>query len=500
MFKKILIANRSEIAVRIIKAAREMGINTVAVYSEVDSNALHVQLADESYCIGQAPAAQSYLDMDKIIETAKESGCDGIHPGYGFMAENTVFAQKCIDNNITFIGPKPDVINLLGSKVESRKAMLKADVPVIPGMKGSSNNVEEFRRMALEVGYPVLIKASAGGGGKGMRRVDTADELHEAISGAMREAKSAFGDDAVFLEKYIEKPRHIEFQIAADLTGECVHLFERECSIQRRHQKVIEETPSVALDNALRNKMGETAVRVAKTVGYSNVGTVEFLVDKDSNFYFLEVNTRIQVEHPVTELTTGVDLLKTQIELAAGMPLPFSQSDLKQFGHAIECRLYAEDSKNNFLPSSGTILKLEEPKGPWIRVDSGIFEGAEVSVFYDPILSKLIVWAKDRDEAILKMIRALKDYVILGIETPIQFLIDVLEHPEFKSGNTFTDFIQKHNMLEITHDNADIDDISIAIAAFFAYKNEKAGSNAIGVVSNNADSPWNTVGKWEVGK
>lgn len=494
MIKKVLVANRSEIACRIIKACKELNIETVAVYSEADPKALHVLLADQSVLIGPAPANQSYLDMDRIISAAIETGCDAIHPGYGFLAENPVFNRKVRESGLIFIGPKPGPMELLGSKVESRKTMIKAGVPVIPGMKGSSIKIEDFESTALEMGYPVLIKASAGGGGKGMRVVQSPDNLEESVKAAMRESKSAFGSDEVFLEKYIESPRHVEFQVAADHHGNAVYLFERECSIQRRHQKIIEESPSPVMFPELQKKMGETAVNVIKASNYDNIGTVEFLVDKNNDFYFLEVNARIQVEHPITEETTGVDLVKLQIDIANGNKLPFTQEELKQYGHSIECRIYAEDPDNDFMPSSGKILFLKEPVGPGIRFDTGIYQGAEIPVFYDPVMAKLIVKGDSREQAIKRMIQALKNTVVLGVKTSISFMIEVLEHYEFKNGNTFTDFIATNMKGHGKIDN------SVLYKAFAAIEihdslNVKTTS---GKISNVMPEPWQTVGKWEI--
>ncbi len=490
---KILVANRSEIACRIIRACKELGITSVAVYSEADTKALHTQLADESYFIGPAPALQSYLNMDKIIQIAIEAGCEAIHPGYGFLAENSVFNKKVRDSGLIFIGPNPESMSLLGSKVRSRVTMIEADVPVIPGMRGSSKNIDEFISYAEKMGFPVLIKSSAGGGGKGMRIVHSIDELSSAVESAIRESLSAFGSDEVYLEKYLESPRHVEFQVAADHYGNAVYLFERECSIQRRHQKIIEETPSPVMDPELRVKMGNTAVKVIKTANYDNIGTVEFLVDKDKNFYFLEVNARVQVEHPITEETTGVDLVKLQISIAEGNELPFKQDDLSQNGHSIECRIYAEDAENNFLPSSGKILYLKEPTGPGIRFDSGIYQGVEVPVFYDPILAKLIVKAENREQARKKMIEALKNCVILGVKTPIKFMIDVLEHPEFIKGNTYTDFIQKNMKTEIINEEL----MRIIIASTAVYEMNR---KTIDIITSEAEmpSPWLTIGSWEI--
>ncbi len=441
---KILIANRSEIACRIIKACKELGIRSVAVYSEIDENAKHVKLADEAVLIGPPPATSSYLNQEAIINAAVKTGCDAVHPGYGFLAENPDFNQKVRDAGLIFIGPSPEPMRLLGSKIESRKTMSARGVPLIPGMTMASKNIEDFEKAADEMGYPVLIKASAGGGGKGMRIVREKSALRESVEAAMRESLSAFGSDEIYLEKYIESPRHIEFQIAADGKGNFLHLFERECSIQRRHQKIIEESPSVALDPDLRKKMGETAVEVAKAANYDSVGTVEFLLDKDKNFYFLEVNARIQVEHPVTEAITGIDLVKLQIQIAEGKEIPFKQEDLRQNGHAIECRIYAEDPDNGFMPSSGEILFLKEPEGPGVRYDGGILQGSSVSIFYDPILAKLIAWGKDRPQAVERMLRALKEYEIGGIQTNIPFLIRVMENEKFKRGEYTTAFIEEN--------------------------------------------------------
>jgi acetyl-CoA carboxylase biotin carboxylase subunit len=495
MLRKILVANRGEIAVRVLRAAREMGIPTVAVYSEADREAFHVRFGDEAVCIGPAEAVASYLDFERIFQAVETTGADAVHPGYGFLAENHEFAAACEKRGVTFIGSSSESIRLLGSKTESRQTMLAADVPVIPGMQARSESMEEFASEARRVGYPVLIKAAGGGGGKGMRAVRDEASLEEAVAAARREAGSAFGNDAVYLEKMIEKPRHVEFQILADQHGNAIHLFERECSIQRRHQKIVEETPSVALDPELRQRMGETAVKVVLASRYTNAGTVEFLLDQDRNFYFLEVNTRIQVEHPVTELTTGIDLVKAQIRIAAGEPLEIRQEDLAQRGHAIECRIYAEDPENNFLPSAGKILFAEEPVGPGVRVDSGIYSGYEVPVHYDPILSKVIVWGESRNEAILKMKQALADYPILGIRTIIPFLRSVLDHPEFVQGNTYTDFIEEH-MTGWSLDSGDGDGLDTALIAA-ALATEKRVPDMTGG-SERMPTPWDTLGKWEV--
>jgi acetyl-CoA carboxylase biotin carboxylase subunit len=496
MFNKILIANRGEIAVRVIKACNELGIKTVAVYSEADKTALHVQLADEAILLGASPPLESYLNIDKIISIAHQIKAEAIHPGYGFLAENSTFAAQCEQEGIIFIGPNSKSMALVGDKLRSRQTMLAAKIPIIPGMQQKVADFEQLQIEAKKIGYPVILKASAGGGGKGMRIVYSSEELNDAMEAGMREAKSAFGDESVYLEKFIEEPRHVEFQVVADYHGNVVHLFERECSIQRRHQKIIEESPSVALNDELRSKMGETAKRVIKESGYTNAGTVEFLLDKNKNFYFLEVNARIQVEHPVTEFVTGIDLVKLQIRIAAGEPLPFQQEDVHQKGHAIECRIYAEDPENNFLPSLGTIHFVQEPMGPWIRIDSGLFSGIEVSIYYDPILSKLIVWGQDRNDTIQRMKNALENYVILGIKTQIPFLKAVIEHPQFVNGNTNTNFLNEYfsnwKMPDFNQENLSK---VLAVAAIHAITNSK---QKIRVEKQSRLTPWNTVGQWEM--
>jgi len=499
MFDKVLIANRGEIACRIIHACRELDIPSVVVYSEADATALHVLEADEAICVGPPPPLESYLAIDKIIAAAKETGCCAIHPGYGFLAENHTFAQKCKDEGLVFIGSSPESIRVMGNKVEARQMMIKAGVPVIPGMQASAVDVDLFSKEADKVGYPVLLKAAAGGGGKGMRVVEKADELAEALEGAQREAKSAFGDDSVYLEKFIENPRHIEFQVFGDTHGNAVHLFERECSIQRRHQKIVEETPSVALTPEIRQKMGEAAVKVVKACDYSNAGTVEFLLDKNSNFYFLEMNTRIQVEHPITEMVVGVDLVVEQIKVAAGHELSYKQDELTQKGHAIECRVYAEDAANKFLPAAGTIHYMKEPSGPGVRVDGGVYSGVEVSVFYDPILSKLITWGPDREAARKRMIKALSEYVILGVTTQVDYLRDVLNHKEFIEGRTYTDFIPTH-MPEWSPAETDESSVPIILAAGVVHGQMASRNVGTGMQSEEAmPTPWQTVGKWEIG-
>jgi len=501
MFKKILIANRGEIAVRVIRACREMGILTVAVHSEADRASLHVLLADEAVPIGPAPAVESYLNMERIIRAAHDTGSEAIHPGYGFLAENADFARLCEKEGLVFIGPNSEALELVGDKVRARQTMEKAGIPIIPGMKAIPKAVTEFEAAAQSIGYPVIVKASAGGGGKGMRIVSEEKDLRPALEAGMREAKSAFGDESVYLEKYIEEPRHVEFQVLADNDGATVHLFERECSIQRRHQKIVEETPSPALDAGLRALMGETAKKAMRAAGYNNAGTVEFLLDRDRKFYFLEVNARLQVEHPVTELVTGVDLVRQQILVAAGGKLALKQEDLRQRGHSIECRIYAEDPENNFLPSSGRILFLNEPKGPGVRYDGGIYSGWEVPIYYDPILAKLIVWAEDREMACRRMAAALDDFVILGIHTTIGFLKDIINHPEFRAGRTDTAFIKKHFEGWSTG-GKDEEKMRLALAAAaFAEMAEAARPGGVPGwgAKQNALTPWKTLGRWRIG-
>ncbi len=499
MFKKILIANRGEIAIRVIKACQEMGIETVAVYSEVDRNSLHVQVADEAVCIGPAPAVESYLNIDSIIQAAHTTNANAIHPGYGFLAENAVFVKRCEQENIVFIGPNSKAMELVGDKVRSRTTMEGAGIPIIPGMKNVHKDISKYLEESQQIGFPLMIKASAGGGGKGMRIVSSEAELKPALEAGRREAQSAFGDDSVYLEKYIEQPRHVEFQVLADNHGNTVHLFERECSVQRRHQKIVEESPSQALDSDLQKKMGEVARKVMTVSGYNNAGTVEFLLDKDKNFYFLEVNARLQVEHPVTELVTGIDLVHQQIWLAAGEKLCFQQQNLEQKGHSIECRIYAEDPENNFLPSSGKILFLKEPKGPGIRHDCGIYTGCDVPIYYDPILAKLIVWAETRQVACQRMLHALNDYVVLGINTDIDFLKAVISHPQFLAGETATDFISK-NLAEWRPEDRsqELKDLALLVAAFDSQQGDFRTTSRE-LMESAFPSPWETLGKWRIG-
>jgi acetyl-CoA carboxylase biotin carboxylase subunit len=495
MIRKVLIANRGEIAVRVIRACKELDIRTVAVYSTVDRKSLHVQFADEAVCIGNPPPLESYLNIDLIIETAKKTHAEAIHPGYGFLSENSEFARRCEEEGIIFVGPNSRALKLVGDKVASRTTVQKIGAPVIPGMHKVGGKIDEFKEMARKVGYPVMIKASLGGGGKGMRIVKNEEELEKAIAGGRREAKSAFGDESVYLEKYIENPRHIEFQVLSDNYGNVVHAFERECSIQRRHQKIIEETPSLALTPELRERMGETAKAIIRACEYTNAGTVEFLLDKDKNFYFLEVNARIQVEHPITELTTGIDLVKQQLLISSGEKLTLSQKDISQRGHAIEARIYAEDPENNFLPSPGKIFFVNEPQGPGVRVDSGIYSGFEVPTHYDPILSKLIVYGETREVARNRIIQALKNYAILGIKTPIEYLIHILEHPKFIKGETYTNFISL-NMENWTPQNKELE---VALIGAVLSSGEKSSvEKRVPVVEVKQTTPWQELGKWEI--
>ena len=443
MFRKVLIANRGEIAVRVMRACREMNIRTVAVFSEVDRKSLHVRYADEAYLIGPAPSTESYLRIDRILDAARRSGTEAIHPGYGFLAENAEFARACENAGVVFIGPPVRAMELMGSKTASRHALIQAGLPVVPGTDRNLENFEEVQRVASEIGYPVMLKASAGGGGKGLRMVRAESELESAYRTARSEAQNAFNDSAIYLEKYIERPRHVEIQILGDRHGHLIYLGERECSLQRRHQKLLEECPSPAVDEDLRRRMGETAVRIGRLAGYWNAGTVEFLLDQQGNFYFLEMNTRLQVEHPVTELVVGIDLVKEQLQIAAGRPLAWRQEDVKLRGAAMECRVYAEDPANNFFPSPGLITRLQVPAGPGIRRDSGVYEGWQVPLEYDPLLSKLVVWATDRAEAIARMRRALGEYEIQGIRTNIPFFRRVLEHPDFVAGRLDTGLIDR---------------------------------------------------------
>lgn len=464
---KILVANRGEIALRIMRSCREMNIKTVAVFSEADRNAPFVKYADEAVCIGPPPSNQSYLLGNKIIEVAKQLGVDGIHPGYGFLSENADFAAAVKKAGITFIGPSPEAMDIMGDKLSAKAAAKKYNIPMVPGSDGAITSIEEGKQVALATGFPLLIKASAGGGGKGMRIVERIEEFEEQMKLAVSEATSAFGDGSVFIERYVAGPRHIEIQILGDSHGNLVYLFERECSIQRRHQKVIEEAPSSVLTPEIRKAMGECAVNVGKACNYEGAGTVEFLLDENKNFYFLEMNTRLQVEHPVTEMITGIDLVKEQIKIARGEKLAFRQEDLKINGHSLEIRVYAEDPTNNFLPDIGKLLTYKRPQGLGIRVDDGFEEGMDIPIYYDPMIAKLITYGKNREEAISRMIRAIDDYTITGVETTLNFCRFVLKHQAFTSGNFDTHFIKHHYSPEMLVNN---NDEEAAIAALFAAK------------------------------
>ena len=488
MIKKILIANRGEIAIRVMRSCREMGIKSVAVFSEADRDSMHVRYADEAYCIGPAPSNESYLVMDNIFQVAKESGSDAIHPGYGFLSENADFSDKCNELGFIFIGPSSHAINTMGDKITARKTMQNAGVPVVPGTTEPITDNKKAIEIIKSIGLPVMIKASAGGGGKGMRLVKREEDIEASINGARSEAKAAFGNDAVYIEKYIDSPHHIEFQVLCDNHGNCVHLFERECSVQRRHQKVVEETPSPLMTPEVRAEMGRHAVMAAKAVNYSGAGTIEFIVDNDLNYYFLEMNTRLQVEHPITEEVVGVDLVAEQIRVANNEKLRFKQEDLTQTGHAIEVRVYAEDPENNFMPSSGTIESLKEPLGSGIRHDGYIYNGYTIPIYYDSMISKMIVWAETRQDAINRMKRGLDEYVLTGIKTSIPFLKKVMEAPDFVNGKYTTHFIEKN--MDILHPDTDSTEEETDLAAITAFldfsnKIEKASPNGDGSSQKN---------------
>jgi len=506
VFKKILIANRGEIAVRLIRACREMGVRSVAVYSDVDRTALHVRKADEAYYIGPAAATESYLCIDKLLQVARSCGADAIHPGYGFLSENPRFARACTEAGIKFIGPKAEAMEIMGSKTSGRRAMQSAGIPLVPGSTTPLSRVEALQ-VAEEVGYPVMLKAAAGGGGKGMRLVRAAKELESAFDAASSEALRAFGSAEVYIEKWIENPRHIEIQILADEHGHCVYLGERECSLQRRHQKVVEEAPSAVVDPELRRRMGEAAVGVAQAAGYTNAGTVEFLVDAEKKFYFLEMNTRLQVEHPVTELVTGLDLVQLQINIAAGKPLPFAQDDVHLRGHAIECRLYAEDPENNFFPSPGKITRLMTPAGPGVREDSGVYEGWQVPLEYDPMLSKLIVWARTRKQAIARMERALDEYFIGGIKTNLPLFRKILRDPGFRKAEIHTGYLDqilaqsntatKGKEEKDENDETSRREIAALAAALFAATGKGGSPNGTAAAKVQTPPAWKMVARRE---
>lgn len=492
MFKKILIANRGEIAVRVIRACRELGIKSAAIYSDADKTSLHTRLSDESYYIGSSLAHESYLNKEKIIHLAKEIGADAIHPGYGFFSENAEFIKALEKNKITFIGPSSKSVSLMGSKTKARKLMAKNNVPIVPGTTESIKSVEDGLKVSDEIGYPVLLKAAAGGGGKGMRKISSSAEFESAYEATKREALKAFANDDVYLEKYIENPRHIEVQIFGDKQGNYAHLFERECSIQRRHQKIIEEAPSSFVDDITRQKITLAAVNAAIACHYYNAGTVEFLMDSKKNFYFLEMNTRLQVEHPVTELITGLDLVKEQISVAAGNNLSFKQDNLKINGHALECRIYAEDPSNNFLPSTGPILHYVSPSGPGVRVDSGFDNGSQITVHYDPLISKLVCWSDNRHSAIERMLRALSEYVIGGLVTNISFLKIIVGHPSFRKGEFDINFLNDEFMSRINklENSKDIEEIEKVSAIFAAILKSKSHFNNLRAGQTDSLNQW----------
>jgi acetyl-CoA carboxylase biotin carboxylase subunit len=498
MFKKILIANRGEIAVRVARACREMGILSVAVYSEVDRAALHVLIADEAYPIGAAAASESYLNINKILEAAKACGAEAIHPGYGFLSENAKFAEACADAGIKFIGPSAASMEMMGSKTRARQEMEKAGVPFVPGTSRALESVKQARQVAEKIGYPVMLKAAAGGGGKGMRLVHAEAELQAALEAAQSEAQRAFGDSEVYLEKAIVDPRHIEVQVLADEHGSTVYLGERECSIQRRHQKVLEEAPSPIVDDDMRRRMGEVAVKVARAAGYSNAGTVEFLVDQQKNFYFLEMNTRLQVEHPVTELVTGLDLVNLQIRIAAGERLPFRQEDVLIRGHAIECRIYAEDPDNNFFPSPGRIEMLATPAGPGIRLDSGVYAGWTVPIDYDPLLAKLVGYGQNREQAISCLLRGLSEYFVAGIKTNLNLFRTILADENFRDGKIDTGYLERLLAAGIANDQGQ-DGLKVAAIAAAVFtlldSTSKVADNS--TVSNDAASSWKRTARSE---
>lgn len=475
---KLLIANRGEIALRIMRSAKEIGIKTVAVFSEADRDALHVRYADEAICIGPAPSNQSYLVAEKIIEACKITGAEAIHPGYGFLSENAAFAKKVADAGLILIGPSAKAMEIMGNKLSAKAAALKYNIPMVPGTEEAITDVSEAKERAIAVGFPILIKAAAGGGGKGMRIVERVDDFEEQMDLAVSEAKSAFGDGSVFIERYVTSPRHIEIQVLGDNYGNIVHLFERECSVQRRHQKVVEEAPSSVLTPEIRAEMGKCAVDVARSVNYTGAGTVEFILDENLDFFFLEMNTRLQVEHPVTELITGIDLVKEQIKIASGEELSFNQSDLKISGHAVELRVYAEDPHNNFLPDIGVLETYKTPKGNGVRVDDGFEQGMEIPIYYDPMIAKLITYGKDRAEAIARMVRAIEEYEITGIETTLGFGKFVMQHEAFKTGNFDTHFVAKYfRQADVEIINNEEALIAAIVAAKFFQENGSTGKH-----------------------
>jgi len=501
-FNKILIANRGEIAVRVIRACQEMGIRTVGVYSEADASALHTVLADESVPLGPPPPPESYLRADLILQAALDRGCNAIHPGYGFLSENAAFADAVRAAGLTFIGPSGDAMRAMGSKIASREIMKRAGVPVVPGYHPRSQEpggqVTELLGAAKEFGYPLLVKATAGGGGKGMRIVERSQDLRASIESAQREALNAFGDPTIYLEKRLARPRHIEFQVLADQHGNTIHLFERECSIQRRYQKIVEETPSPLLTPELRTMMGTAAVAAARAVDYTNAGTIEFLLNEDGEFFFLEMNTRLQVEHPITEQVTGIDLVKTQINIATGESLPWRQGDVGQRRHAIECRVYAEDPANDFMPSIGPVLLAEEPVGPGVRVDAGISTGDDVSIYYDPMIAKLICLGENRADAVRKMDWALSHYIILGITTNIPFLRAIVQHPAFAAGELSTDFVERY-LSGWSPEPPPVSDEALIAAALADMMGDGATVAVATSAHSDPNSPWQTLDSFRVG-
>jgi acetyl-CoA carboxylase biotin carboxylase subunit len=495
-FTKILIANRGEIALRIMRSAREMGIKTVAVYSEADRDALHVRYADEAVCIGPAASSQSYLVMDKIIDAAKKTGAQAIHPGYGFLSENAAFARALREAGITLIGPSPESMEMMGDKLSAKAAAKKYNIPLVPGTDYAITDVEEAKKVAASVGFPILIKASAGGGGKGMRIVEKADQFEENLQRAVSEAQSAFGDGSVFIERYVGSPRHIEIQVLGDTHGNVVYLFERECSVQRRHQKVVEEAPSSVLTPEIRKAMGECAVMVAKACNYVGAGTVEFLLDENKNFYFLEMNTRLQVEHPVTEMITGKDLVKEQILVAQGEKLSFTQDDLTINGHSIEVRVYAEDPANNFLPDIGKLIRYVRPQGSGVRVDDGFEEGMDIPIYYDPMIAKLIVWGENREQAMERMIRAIDEYTIVGCQTTLAFCKFVMKHDAFRSGNFDTHFVKHYFTPDVLIENPTEDES--VVVTMMAHHLQKSASKKNTPLSQQTNA--GSVSKWKLNR